>query len=331
MPELGVLKRVDLRAVWPKEAYDFTPWLAQHLASLTGLLGIELELQGQEMPVGSFSSDIIARDLARDRTVIIENQLEATDHDHLGKLLTYAAGYDAATVVWIAKEVREEHRQALDWLNQRTDQDTQFYALAVELLQIDDSRPAYNFRVVVAPNEWRKEKVGSGPTTAPSERGQAYRAFYQELIDELREKHQFTRARAGQPQSWYTFSTGVSRVYYGVSFGMGDKVRTELYLDLPSAEANKQLFNALAQSREQIEQALGEPLEWERLDDRRASRIATYRPGSIEDPAPVLEEIKAWSIDRLLRFKQVFGPRLAQLQRAKGITPAQQVEADGPS
>ncbi len=321
MPELGVLKRVDLRTVWPKEAYDFTPWLAQHLSSLTEVLGMELELQGQEMPVGSFSSDIIARDLGRDRTVIIENQLEPTDHDHLGKLLTYAAGYDATTVVWIAKEIREEHRQALDWLNQRTDRDTEFYALVVELLQIDDSRPAYNFRVVVSPNEWRKEKVASAPGTAVSERGEAYRAFFQALIDELREKHQFTRARAGQPQNWYTFSSGILGVSYGLSFAMRGKVRAEVYLDLPNAEENKKLFDALTQSKEQLESAFGEQLEWERLHDRRASRIAIYRPGTIEDPPQALEEIRRWGIDRLLRFKQVFGPRLAELQQVKPAVP----------
>ena len=150
MVDLGAIERVDLREVWPHEAQDFTPWLAENLDKLGEALGLDLELQSAEAAVGPFSLDVLARDSGSDRPVIIENQLETSDHDHLGKLLTYAAGYDAYAVVWLTREFRDEHRAALDWLNQRTVEDTAFFGVVVEAWQIDGSRPAPHFRTVGA-------------------------------------------------------------------------------------------------------------------------------------------------------------------------------------
>jgi hypothetical protein len=308
----GTLKRLDVRSIWPKEAYDFTPWLAEHLDALGDALGLELELHETEAACGDFSLDILARDLNRDRLVVIENQLTATNHDHLGKLMTYAAGYDAGTVVWVAPEFREEHRQALDWLNQRSDGETNFFGVVIEALQIDASLPAYNFRLVATPNEWRKEKVsGGGSGGKTNSKGTAYQEFFQLLIDELREKHKFTAARKGQPQSWYSFASGTSGVAYSASFAQGGKIRAEVYIDLGDKEQNKALYDALYEQQGGFEQALGEPLAWERLDAKRASRIALYRPGGIGDPPEELAKIRTWVVDRLLKLKQVFGPALA--------------------
>jgi hypothetical protein len=268
---------------------------------------MDLELQSQEAPVDDFSLDLLVHDLSNDRQVVIENQFARTDHDHLGKLLTYAAGYDAHVVVWIAEEIREEHRQALDWLNQHTDTSIQFYAIVVEALQIDDSKPAYNFKLVAFPNEWRKGKSIPPP---PSARGEAYRAYFQDLLDRLRNQHNFTRARQGQPQSWYTFPSGFPGIVYGNRFAAGGRVRVELYIDRPNASINKSIFDGLAKQRADIEDEIGENLAWERLDERRASRIAVYRSGAITDTPYIIEELKVWAIDRLLRFRQVFPPRL---------------------
>jgi hypothetical protein len=311
MPDFGVLKRVDLREVWALEARAFTPWLADNLAALGEALGMDLELLRREAPVGDFSVDLLARDLGSNRPVVIENQLAATDHDHLGKLLTYAAGYTAGVVVWIAPEIRDEHRQALDWLNAHTDEGIDFYAVVVDVIQIDNSRPAFSFRPVAFPNQWGKAKKPQ--TEKPSERGEAYRAFFQRLIDELRERHHFTGARVAQPQNWCNFACGISGAHYAASFAHRKQARTELYLGLDEQQTNKALFDALEQDKAIIEAEFGEPLSWERLDDRTASRIALYRPGSIDDDPEALKEVHAWAIDRLLKFKAVLGPRAQRL------------------
>jgi len=307
--KFGELKRLNLRTVWFNEARDFTPWLASNIENLGGALGMELELTQREASVGNFSLDLLAKDLGTGKTVIIENQFETTDHDHLGKLLTYAAGFDASAVVWIAESIRDEHRQALEWLNQRTDSDTQFFGVVIEVLQIDDSKPAYNFKLVVYPNEWQKTKRQQ-PEKVLSPKAEAYRDYFQHLIDELREKHKFTGAKVGQPQSWYMFASGFAGVNYGASFAMGNRVRAELYIDGGDADKNKKLFDWLAQDKEKIEVEFGESLKWERLDDKRASRIALYRPGSVEDNEQVLEEIRGWTIERLLKLKKVVNSRL---------------------
>lgn len=306
MPEFGQIKRLNIKEIWQHEAYDFTPWLAKNLDKLGETIGMDLELVDQEASVGNFSLDILAKDLTTGHLVIIENQFGDTDHSHLGKLLTYAAGFDASKIIWISENVRDEHRQTIEWLNQRTDTETQFFAIEIEVFKIDDSRPAYNFKLVVFPNEWRKSKREG---LISSERGEAYRAFFQSLMDELRTKHHFTKAKIAQPQNWASFPTGVSGITYTASFAQGKRVRAELYIDLGDTEKNKNLFDWLFSQKDEIETEFGQHLEWERLDDRRASRIAAYRKGSI-DEVESHPEIQAWLVESLLKLRDVFSNRL---------------------
>jgi hypothetical protein len=201
---LGQLHHLDPRSVWSREATDFTPWLAEHLEQLGAVLGMDLELIGREAAVGEFAADLVARDLNRDRVVIIENQLNPTDHTHLGQLITYAAGLDAGAIVWVSPQLREEHRQALDWLNRQTESD--FFGVALELVRIDSSLPAINFRLAAFANNWSR-RIKHTPENR-SDRGTGYQEFFQALIDELREKHRFTSQRAAQPQNWVHFAAG---------------------------------------------------------------------------------------------------------------------------
>ncbi len=312
MKQLGSIKNVDPRDIWANEAQDFTPWLASNLSELTKALGIELELQTSEAPVGDFSLDILAHDLNRDRPVVIENQLTPTDHDHLGKLITYASGYDAATIVWIATEIREEHRQALDWLNLHSDEDTDFFGVIVEVLQIADSSPAVQLRPVAAPNNWRKERVRSSKRDGTTPKGEAYQRFFQELIDQLRDEHRFTNARKAQPGNWYSFSSGVSGVTYVANFGRTG-LSAQVYIDFEDEAINKKAFDTLEKQKQQIESDFGEPLQWERLNDKRACRIAVYCDGQIADSPEKLAQLHQWTVERLLTIRRVFGDRLREL------------------
>ena len=309
MLKFSELKRISLREKWSHEATEFTPWLAENIQMLGDALGMDLELTDKEASVGDFSLDLLAQDLGSSRTVVIENQLTRTDHDHLGKLLTYAAGFDASTVIWIAEEVRDEHRQAMEWLNQRTDTETQFFAVVVEVLQIDDSNPALDFKLVVSPNEWQKSKKQKSSTN-PSSRGEKYRPYTQMLIDELKERHKFTRARAGQPYNWYTFSSGIRGVGYGVQFAKGNRVWTYVNIGQNIRGNRLDLFDALEKQKGKIESDLGSPLEWNRAEEQQNSWIGISRDGNIGLSDDELEEIREWHIENLLKLKEVFQPEI---------------------
>ena len=314
MVELARIEEVDLREAWLNETSKFTPWLLKNIDLLGDALGLELEVQEREASVGTFSLDLLARDVGNGRPVIIENQLEQTDHSHLGQLLTYAAGYDASAIVWIAKEFRDEHRAALDFLNGRTGEDTEFFGVVVELWKIDNSRPAPHFMVVSAPNDWQKRTKSQ--TAQRSERGERYRKFFQPLMDRLRENGEFTsarRVRKAPSESWTSFSTGHRGTSYNPSFARNNKTRVEVYIDNGDKEWNKQQFDQLLERKSEIESQIGSDFSWERLDDKRACRISAVQQGSIDDDPETLEEIREWMIDRLIAFERVFGPILAEL------------------
>lgn len=311
----GKLSKVSLREIWPHEASDFTPWLAENIEELGKSLGMDLELIEQEASVGDFSLDILAKDLGSSKSVIIENQLTQTDHDHLGKLLTYAAGFDASIVIWVSESIREEHRQAMDWLNQRTDNETLFFGVVVEVIKIDNSKPAFNFKLVASPNEWQKNKKRQAQRASISTKGERYQNYFQSLIDTLRDSHRFTSAKVGQPQNWYSFSSGVSGLTYGANFSQGGKARAELYIDLGDQEKNKYVFDQLLNQKEKIESDLGEEVSWERLDNKRASRLALYTDGAIDDSDSDLERVKHWHIEKLLKIKASLGGKIGSLAK----------------
>lgn len=320
---LGRLVKVDPRTVWSHEAQEFTPWLANNLLELNDALGIEIELIDREVSVGSFAVDIFGRESVSGREVIIENQLQPTDHGHLGQLLTYAAGLDAKIVVWISPQFRDEHKQALDWLNRDTTEALSFFGVELELFQIGDSVPAPNFKVVAQPSDWQRH-VASATRGDHSERGLAYHEFFTDLLERLKERHSgFTSQKQVGYENWFAFAGGRAGFQFPVEFMRPSWFRVQLYIDTGDKDSSKRAFDLLHAQRESIESELGESLEWLRLDDRRACRIFLQRQGNIGSDPETIEALKEWAVEALPKFKEVLAPRLKALELARPIGDGQ--------
>src|SRR3989344_3103649 len=209
---LGQLKKVDLREAWKHEASHFTQWLAQeeNLSLLADEIGFDIKLIQTEAEVGSFNVDILAEEENTGRKIIIENQLEITNHDHLGKIITYASGYDARVIVWIVKDVREEHRQAIDWLNEHTDEDIEFYLVRIELWQIEDSPLAPKFEMISKPNDWTKVVRSSTDTAKLTDTKVKQMEFWNEFKEYAKRNNSKLRLQKSYPQHWTNISIGSS-------------------------------------------------------------------------------------------------------------------------
>jgi hypothetical protein len=314
MTELGRIDEVDLRSVFKSEAHAFTPWLAGHLDQLSERLGIEIVDPEVEKRVGDFSLDIFGSDVNTRKVVAIENQLESSDHTHLGQLITYASGVEAGIVVWITPELRMEHQQALDWLNENSD--TSFFGVELRAIRIGDSEPAVDFRIRVAPNDWQRGirlVTGKGEI---SPRDELYRQFFEELVDRYWENHPERRKPKAQPQSWFQFGAGKSGFSFAWAFKSGKRLSTELYIDTgESPEINAAFLRNLRESVGDSPEGLG-GLSWEELPNARACRIAEYTEGEIETASSddrVSDRLIAWAVDRMSRFEAVFSKPIKNL------------------
>lgn len=306
--ELGRLEPVDVRSVWQNEARDFTPWLLEHPDHLAETLGIDLDLERSEHPVGGFSLDLIGHDLTNDAVLIVENQLDVTDHSHLGQLVTYAAGTDAATIVWISTGFRQEHRQALDWLNEQTQADIRFFGIELLTVHIGESLPAPLLKVVAEPNDWQKQVRAATQSAQAGTKTASYLAFWTDYLDEMRKAHpDWSRARKASSQNWMDFPSPIRGTRINPSFAAGDRLRHEIYIDCGDRERNKALFNHLLAQRAAFEEAYGRPLEWEELPNARASRIAEYRPHSDVVREPEHAVYIAWFLDAGVRLRRALG------------------------
>ena len=313
MVEMGTIEQVDPRDVWPHEAADFTPWLADNMERLGAALGMDLELQSSEAAVGAFYLDILAHDLGSDRPVVIENQLEPTNHDHLGKLLTYAAGYDAYAAVWLVRDFRDEHRQALDWLNQRTGEDTAFFGVVVEVIRIDGSRLAPQFRVVCMPNDWHRH-IANARKAQSARQGAPYRAFWRRF-EKLAQENGFKSAYRPRPNWYHRFATDCPNVTWAVGCPPG-KFYAGVHIDAGAGndESAGRIYQSWHAHREQIETELSEirePLEWGPHPHRGYTALVNW-PGSIDDAAEH-PHIMQSMLEHLLAFRRVFTPHLREL------------------
>ncbi len=266
-----------LRTIWASEPAGFTPWLAEpeNLAVLSETLGLDLELVTVEKEVGSFCADIVCRDIGTEALVLIENQLEQTDHDHLGKLLTYAAGLQAVTVVWLVDRFRDEHRATLDWLNEITHQDSRFFGLEIELWRISDSPAAPKFNIVSMPNGWSRT-VRETDDSELSERKLMRKGYWTELQDRLNAGGGPVRGnRAPNHRAWMVYPIGRRNFNIVATINMRDKfIRAELYIRGDDA---KEYHDLLKQEKDEIEQELGHQLEWgDQQPTSRDCRISHY-------------------------------------------------------
>lgn len=312
---LGRLEKIELRDIWNSEAQDFTPWLAsaENLALLGEALGIELEIEAQERNVGPFRADILCKDMLDGSWVLIENQLERTDHLHLGQLLTYAAGLQTVTIVWIAGKFTDEHRAALDWLNEVTGEKFHFFGLEVELWRIGGSPAAPKFNVVSKPNEWSRS-VGEAARRIEGEsltetKVQQLR-FWQALHAEMAGKSSL-KPQKPYPQHWMNFSIGRSGFNLGALLNTReDRIGVELFINHENA---KSYFHLLKRDEAQIASELGFAPEWLELPHRAACRIVFFKPECDPLNEGRWPEYRTWILENLSKFEGVFRKRVRAL------------------
>ena len=316
MTNLGRLERIDLRDIWRTEDQDFTPWLAreENIETLAKTLRLELEVEAQEKEVGPFRADILCKDLGNDSWVLIENQLERTDHKHLGQLLTYAAGLKAVTIVWIADSFTDEHRAALDWLNSITDDEFRFFALEVELWRIGDSQPAPKFNIISKPNEWTKT-VGAASRRIEREALTDTKRLYLDYWGELHEvlkTHPDLRTQKPRPQHWTNLPIGRSGMRLGALLSVKrSTIGIELYL---SDENAQHYFHELETMKEEIEADLGFEPQWKPLPDKQACRVLHVRENSSLEARDRWPEYREWMIKTLEAFDRAFRHRVKALE-----------------
>jgi hypothetical protein len=302
--KLGKLKKIDLREYWKHEALDFTRWLAEseNLNELGDEIGLDIKLIQTEAGVGRFSADILAEEETTGRKIVIENQLETTDHSHLGQILTYAAGIEAEYIVWIVKDARDEHKQAVDWLNEHTDEKINFFLLRVELWQIGDSAPAPKFVIVSRPNDWTKSVRGT--TNNPidlSETKLLQLEFWEQLKDFASSHNPPLKLRTPRPQHWYDVAIGRSDCHVTLTtLTAENQIGCEVYIP-----DSKSLFHAFHSNKDTIEKALGlGELSWQELKEKKASRIRIFHNFDFtnQDRTNAFH----WLVQTALRLKDVF-------------------------
>ena len=314
---LGKLEKVELRDIWISESTDFTPWLARedNLAILSETLGLELELEAQEKAVGPFRADILCKDIGTSAWVLIENQLEKTDHSHLGQLLTYASGLEAVTIVWIASRFTDEHRSTLDWLNRITDETFRFFGVEVELWRIGGSPAAPRFNIVSKPNNWNKlvtqaaRAIDEGELTGTKSLQLAYWGAFGTTL--MAKGGPLARERKPQPQSWMTYSIG--RSGFGINASMARpkrQVRAEIYISCPHAKA---FYHLLHDQKVDIENELGYAVVWEELPEGRDTRISIALNNTNPENQADWPRQHEWLVVRMSEFYKVFGNRVKAL------------------
>lgn len=329
IPLLGRLSAVELRETWISEAQHFTPWLAEavNLELLGRTLGLELEVDSVEKSVGPYRADILCREVGTERLVLIENQIEATDHKHLGQLLTYAAGLDTGVICWLARRFTEEHRAVLDWLNEITDDRFAFFGVEIELWKIGESVPAPRFSIVVQPNEWRRAvaKGASHVRNAEAEEiGISLVAYWAAFERALENRDGTLKPRGRAPRSGAYSFTIASNMYFW-AFRDVAKREVGVFLGLygpGSLERFTELLADRAAIDLELRKGVGElavvPVDWQEKTARNTYRVMQKLPGANATEENDWSRQHLWLIERLERFHAVFRPRLLAAEASTG-------------
>jgi len=308
--ELGTLKVVHPRQQWSSEAKDFTPWLADNISELGNAIGFELEVENIEVGAGPYSADILAKDIGTNKYVVIENQLQKTDHDHLGKSITYASVLDADTIIWIATVFTEEHKKSLDWLNDHTTDEISFYGVQVELWQIDESKAAVKFNVICRPNQAVRQATKTKTNEVLSDKRKFQYDFWCMFKDKLAKTRKIPSLQTPRAQYWFDISLGKS--YINISDWCNtdeNTVGVRVYIGNKIAD---EMLPFLMSKKDEIELAIGQTLVWNPNPHNRDKIIALQHTTDFKDEKKVNEAID-WLIDYTIRFREVFSKIIKQI------------------
>ncbi len=301
---IGKLKEVDIRELWKHEQYDFSEWLSKkdNIENLNEILGLTLVDISKETYVGAYRCDLFAKDETTGIKVIIENQLEVSNHDHLGKIITYASGLDAKVVVWIVKEAREEHRSAIEWLNNNTNSNVNFFLIEIHAYKIGESDPAPMFQVVEQPNDFIKNNKSTNKDESMNKSQSQRIEFWNQFNKVVIERGKPFNIRKATTDHWYNVAIGTSEAHIDITLVNKDSlIGVELYIT-----DNKELFDKLLEKKDDIERDLGFKLDWRRLDNSKASRIFYSIKGLNFDDHSNYNELMNKTIDLAVLMRDTF-------------------------
>lgn len=317
---VGALEQVDIRTVWPNEAADFTPWLAENIVMLGQAVGMELEVVDTERTVGNFSADILARSPEDNRMVVVENQFGQTNHDHLGKSLTYGAGLKAYAVVWLSERFRDEHLAVLEWLNDMLGGKVGFFGVEIQVWRIGDSQPAPRFSVVSRPNDWSTTVKQAVQQATLTEGQKVQLDYWQEYAKSLESEDIPFRTSKPGARNWFLHTMGEGNVYLAAvrstwdseaNSSAGGEIRAELVLNVPEA---KKLIELLEPQKGAIESELGEPLTWHNPKHAIMSRLYLRKPVDVSDRDDWPNQ-HLWLKETLVRLYNVMKPRVSMARK----------------
>jgi hypothetical protein len=306
--KLGKLQEIDIKKVWQHEQYDFSKWLAseENIQELGDTLSLSLTDVETEKFVGKYRCDILCKDEITGKVVLVENQLEPTDHDHLGKIITYASGLDASVVVWIVASARQEHASAIEWLNKHTDDDLSFFLIEVHAYKIGDSEPAPQFKIIEQPNDFVKSVKAISQSSDLSDSERSRLEFWTQLNEVLEERGKPFNKRKPTTDHWYSIAMGSSECQITIDLvNKEHKIRVGVWVT-----DNKELFDKFYANKDQIETDCGCKLKWNRLDNKKASLACTYIQGLDFENTDNYPELMNKAIDLVLALRKAFVPFL---------------------